>query len=192
MTDRFQFRADPPPRSSHCQGRGLTSSARQPAMREITMRPTGSLVRAALSASLLSTLPPVLGVSALFAQCPLALAGDNVRKQVRPITNPMPQSPDRGDWMMRRGDCRGWGDSTLDQIRAGNVGALKFAWAWNMEPGYQEEAPLVHDGVIFLANPQNVVQALDGRTGDLLWEYRSELPEIDGGCLNDSVVRVRG
>src|SRR5262249_59026785 len=40
---------------------------------------------------------------------------------------------------------------------------------WNMEPGYQEEAPLVHDGVIFLGNPQNMVQALDGRTGDLLW-----------------------
>ena len=73
-------------------------------MREITMRPTGSLVRAALRASLLSTLPPVLGVSALFAECPLAIAGDNILKQFRPITDQMLQSPDRGDWLMRRGD----------------------------------------------------------------------------------------
>src|SRR5262245_66436970 len=61
-----------------------------------------------------------------------------------------------------------------------------------MEPGYQEEAPLVHDGVIFLANPQNVVQALDGRTGDLLWEYRRELPKIEGGYHNDLFDRARG
>jgi hypothetical protein len=30
-------------------------------------------------------------------------------------------------------------------------------------------ARLKHDGMLFLANPKNVVQALDGRTGDLLW-----------------------
>src|SRR5262245_36413043 len=161
-------------------------------MREITMRPTRSLVRAALSASLLSTLPLVLGVSAMLAECSLAIAGDNVLKQFRPVTDEMLQSPDPGDWLMRRGDYRAWGYSALDQIRAGNVGALKLAWAWNMEPGYQEEAPLVHDGVIFLANPQNVVQALDGRTGDLLWEYRRELPKIEGGYHNDLFDRARG
>ena len=110
------------------------------------MRPITSLVRAALSASLLSTLSLVLGVSALLAECSLAIAGDNVLKQFRPITDQMLQRPDRGDWLMRRGDYRAWGYSALDQIRAGNVGALKLAWAWNMEPGYQEEAPLVHDG----------------------------------------------
>src|SRR5262249_18344837 len=121
-------------------------------MREITMRPTGSLVRAALSASLLSTLPPVLGVSALFAECSLAIASENVLKGFRPVTDDVLQKPDPGDWLMRRGDYRAWGYSALDQIRAGNVGALTLAWAWNMEPGYQEEAPLVHDGVVFLAN----------------------------------------
>ena len=110
------------------------------------MRPTTSLVRAALSASLLSTLPPVLGVSAMLAECSAAIAGDNVLNGLRPVTNEMLQRPDPGDWLMRRGDYRAWGYSKLDQIRAGNVGALKLAWAWNMEPGYQEEAPLVHDG----------------------------------------------
>ncbi len=156
------------------------------------MRPTRSWVRAALSASLLFTLPPVLGVSAMLAECSVAIAGGNVLKEFRPVTDDMLQRPDPGDWLMRRGDYRAWGYSALDQIRAGNVGALKLVWAWNMEPGYQEEAPLVHDGVIFLANPQNVVQALDGRTGDLLWEYRRELPKIEGGYHNDLFDRARG
>lgn len=93
---------------------------------------------------------------------------------------------------MRRGNFAGWGFSTLDQINTGNVGSLRLAWAWNMEPGYQEEAPLAHDGVLFLANPRNVVQALDARTGDLLWEYRRELPKVDGGYHNDLFSRARG
>src|SRR5262245_14927939 len=170
-------------------------------MREITMRPTRSLVRAALSASLLSTLPPVLGVSAMLAECSVAIAGGNVLKEFRPVTDDMLQRPDPGDWLMRRGDYRGWGYRAVGQNRAGNVGALKLAWAWNMEPGYQEEAPLVHDGVIFfLANSQNVVQALDGRTGDLLWEYRRELPKIEvlsqrpvrPGARHDRALRRQG
>src|SRR5262245_30343300 len=116
----------------------------------------------------------------------------SVLDQLTPVTNEMLQNPSPQDWLMRRGNYRAWGYSALDQIRAGNVGTLKLAWAWNMEPGYQEEAPLVHDGIIFLANPQNVVQALDGRTGDLLWEYRRELPKIEGGYHNDLFDRARG
>jgi alcohol dehydrogenase (cytochrome c) len=80
----------------------------------------------------------------------------------------------------------------LAQINTGNVGGLRLSWAWNMEPGYQEEAPLAHDGVLFLAQPRNVVQALDGRTGDLLWEYRRELPKVEGGYHNDLFSRARG
>jgi alcohol dehydrogenase (cytochrome c) len=37
----------------------------------------------------------------------------------------------------------------------------------------QQMTPLVHDGVMFLStNMTNTVQALDARTGDLLWEHR--------------------
>jgi alcohol dehydrogenase (cytochrome c) len=93
---------------------------------------------------------------------------------------------------MRRGNFAAWGFSALDQINAQNVGRLRLAWAWNMEPGYQEEAPLAHDGVLFLAHPKNVVQALDGRSGDLLWEYRRDLPKTEGGYHNDLFDRARG
>jgi alcohol dehydrogenase (cytochrome c) len=100
--------------------------------------------------------------------------------------------PAADDWLMRRGSFAGWGYSTLDQVNVQNVGRLRLAWAWNMEAGYQEEAPLARNGVLFLANPKNVVQALDGRTGDLLWEYRRELPKIEGGYHNDLLDRARG
>ena len=43
--------------------------------------------------------------------------------------------------------------------------------------GNNQTTPLVHDGVMFLASPGNVVQAIDALTGDVIWEYRSPLPE---------------
>ncbi len=38
--------------------------------------------------------------------------------------------------------------------------------------GANENMPVVHNGIIYLVNPGNIVQALDGRTGDLIWEHR--------------------
>ena len=36
--------------------------------------------------------------------------------------------------------------------------------------GASQPTPIVHNGIIFLANTSNTVQALDGRTGDIIWE----------------------
>jgi alcohol dehydrogenase (cytochrome c) len=120
-----------------------------------------------------------------------AVAND-LLQDLKPVTDAKLGRPPTDDWLMRRGNFAAWGFSTLDQINAKNVNRLRLAWAWNMEPGYQEEAPLAHNGVLFLANPRNVVQALDGRTGDPLWEYRRELPKIGGGYHNDLLDRARG
>jgi len=156
------------------------------------MRPTGYFARAAWGIFLFSVLPGALGVLALLAERSSAIADNTLLKELRPITDEELRKPVPEDWLMRRGDYQAWGYSALNQIRADNVGRLKLAWAWNMEPGYQEEAPLAHDGVIFLGNPKNVVQALDGRSGDLLWEYRRELPKMEGGYHNDLLDRARG
>ena len=52
--------------------------------------------------------------------------------------------------------------TTLDDITAGNVGGLQLAWAWAMtEGGWNEPAPVVRDGVMYLNNMGNIVQALD-------------------------------
>ena len=45
-----------------------------------------------------------------------------------------------------------------------------------MADGSNQTAPLVRDGVMFLASPGNIVQAIDGATGDLIWEFRYEFP----------------
>jgi alcohol dehydrogenase (cytochrome c) len=36
--------------------------------------------------------------------------------------------------------------------------------------GANEPTPIVHNGTVYLSNTSNTVQALDGRTGDLIWE----------------------
>ena len=40
------------------------------------------------------------------------------------------------------------------------------------DSGANQTTPIVHNGVIYLASPSNIVQALDGKTGDLIWETR--------------------
>ena len=45
-------------------------------------------------------------------------------------------------------------------------------WTRPLGAGDQEGTPLVHDGVMFFPNPNDITQAFDAATGDLLWEYR--------------------
>ena len=85
--------------------------------------------------------------------------------------------PPGGDWLHWRGNPGSWGYSPLDQIDTGNVHRLQLAWSWGMEQGRSQQAPLVRDGVLFLSNPGNVIQALDGVDGTPLWEYRRTFPE---------------
>ena len=50
---------------------------------------------------------------------------------------------------------------------------LQLVWTWAMnEGGANQPAPIVHNGVIYLNNPGNILQALDGKTGELIWENR--------------------
>ena len=94
-----------------------------------------------------------------------------------PVTDAMLQDPPPEDWLMWRRTLDGWGYSPLDQIDRGNVGRLRMVWSRGLGPGLQQGAPLVHDGVMYMPNPRDVIQALDAATGDLLWEYRREWPD---------------
>ena len=54
---------------------------------------------------------------------------------------------------------------------------MKMMWTRGMGPGnVQEATPLIYNGVMYLPNPNDLVQALDAKTGDLLWEYQRKLP----------------
>jgi alcohol dehydrogenase (cytochrome c) len=102
----------------------------------------------------------------------LTVAG--TAKNYTPITDDMMLHPPDGDWLMHYANYAGWSNSPLKQITPKNVGTLQLRWAWPLEDGARQQiTPLVHDGVMFLStNMTNTVQALDARTGDLIWENR--------------------
>ena len=98
-----------------------------------------------------------------------------------PVTDAMLQDPDPADWLNWRRTLDGWGYSPLDQITTENVDRLQLAWSWGLAEGSQQTTPIVHDGVMYLANPGAIVQALDAASGELLWEYRRETPGGEDG-----------
>ncbi|MEE2790073.1 MAG: PQQ-binding-like beta-propeller repeat protein [Acidobacteriota bacterium] len=100
-----------------------------------------------------------------------ALAQD---RAISAVTDAMLADPPAESWLNWRRTQDGWGHSPLEQITRENVRDLRMVWSWGMEAGSQQTTPIVHDGVMFLASPGNIVQALDAATGDLLWEYRRE------------------
>jgi len=108
---------------------------------------------------------------------PTALTVADLMRDFVPVTDAMLRNPDPADWPMMRGDYMAHSYSALDQIDAGNVGELQLEWVWSMRDGSSEPAPLVYGGVVYLINPGNVIQALDGRTGDLIWEHDSSTPD---------------
>ncbi len=89
------------------------------------------------------------------------------------VTDDMLKNPDAGEWLMYRRNYQGWSFSPLQQITPDNVKTLTLKWAWNMnEGGASQVTPIVHAGVMFLSNTSNTVQALDARSGELIWENR--------------------
>jgi alcohol dehydrogenase (cytochrome c) len=105
------------------------------------------------------------------------LAGQRAPAALVPVTDAMLQNPPPADWLMWRRTLNSWGYSPLDQINRTNVGELTLVWSRPLAPGIQEGTPLVHDGIMYMPNPLDVVQAINAATGDLNWEYRRKLPE---------------
>ncbi|MEO8677742.1 MAG: PQQ-binding-like beta-propeller repeat protein [Vicinamibacterales bacterium] len=92
-------------------------------------------------------------------------------KNYVPVTDAMLRNPDPGDWLMARRNYQAWSYSPLTEINRSNVKDLKLAWTWAMnEQGANQPTPIVHNGIMYLANTLNVVQALDAATGELIWE----------------------
>ena len=89
---------------------------------------------------------------------PSALAqGD----RIRPVTDAELENPSPDDWLMWRRTLDGWGYSPLDQINRENVVDLRLVWSRGLRPGRQQGTPLVRDGVMFMPNPRDIIQAID-------------------------------
>jgi alcohol dehydrogenase (cytochrome c) len=93
-------------------------------------------------------------------------------KNYTPVTDAMLRNPDPSDWLMIRHDYHANNYSSLNQITTQNVKDLQLQWVWAMNEGTNQPAPVVHNGIMFINNPGNIVQALDARKGDLIWENR--------------------
>ena len=94
-----------------------------------------------------------------------------------PVDDKMLQKPDPADWLMWRRTLDSWGYSPLNQINRANVGQLQKVWTHGIGPGVQEGTPLVHDGMLYFTNPSDLIQAYNAATGELIWEYKRDLPQ---------------
>lgn len=137
----------------------------------------------------------LLAVTALTALSAPAFAQEAAaQRSYEPVTNEMILNPPENEWLMWRRTIDNQGYSPLDQVNKENVSDLELAWAWPMaEVGQQEVAPIVHDGIMFLSTNNNIVQALDAVTGELIWEYRHVRPEIpaSAGYQNNQARRQK-
>ena len=104
-------------------------------------------------------------------------------REFKPVTDAELQNPDPDDWLMWRRTLDSWGYSPLDQVDRDNVDTLRMVWSRALGPGRQQGTPLVHDGVMYMPNPRDVIEAIDAVTGDLKWVYRRDRPDDLGDYL---------
>ena len=96
---------------------------------------------------------------------------------IDPVTDAELQDPSPDEWLMWRRTLNGWGYSPLDQVNRDNVAGLRMVWSRGLGPGRQQGTPLVRNGVMYMPNPRDLIQALDAVTGDLLWQYQRDRPD---------------
>ncbi len=113
------------------------------------------------------------------AQTPATRPPGVVRNFI-PLTEQAIKAPKPSDWVIHRGNYQAWGYSALDQINKTNVKNLQLVWSRSMDAGTNESTPLVYNGVMYIGHPGDTVQAIDAATGDLIWEYRHQAPEVTG------------
>ncbi|MDC0598457.1 PQQ-binding-like beta-propeller repeat protein [Gammaproteobacteria bacterium] len=94
-----------------------------------------------------------------------------------PVSDEILQNPSAADWLMWRRTLNSWGYSPLESINKDTVAGLELVWSSELAEGIQEGTPLVYDGIMYMPNPSDVIQAMNGATGELLWEYRRDMPE---------------
>ena len=121
--------------------------------------------------------PRVVVVLCLVLLCTVLPLPAQTSSDFVPVTDAMLQSPEAADWLMWRRTLDGWGYSPLDQVNRTNVHELQMVWSRALYPGRQQATPLAYNGVLYMPNPNDVIQAIDAVTGDLMWEHRRVVPD---------------
>jgi quinohemoprotein ethanol dehydrogenase len=79
---------------------------------------------------------------------------------------------DAANWLTHGGTYAEERFSSLAQIDVNTVKTLGLAWSLDLDTNRGQEAtPLVIDGVMYTTSAWSKVQAIDPRTGKLLWQY---------------------
>ena len=99
------------------------------------------------------------------------------------------------DWATYRGDQEGTGYSSLSQITVENVQLLEEVWTYDtrdlVRPGMSSN-PIIIEGVMYFADSELNLVALDAATGEELWlfdlsEHHSRGDYLDSGIMRGSV-----
>ena len=112
-----------------------------------------------------------------------------------PVTDTMLQNPADGDWLMWRRTLDSWGYSPLNQINQDNVDQLRLVWTRDLAIGTGEITPLAYDGILYVPQANDVIQAINAVTGDLVWEYSRPIPEdlyqmVGGNARNNRNIAI--
>ena len=112
-----------------------------------------------------------------------------------PVTDEMLQQPSADDWLMWRRTLDSWGYSPLDQVTRENVDQLQMVWSRALAPGRQEGTPLAYNGVLYMPQASDVIEAIDAVTGDLKWSHRRSLPDdvydyVGGNSRNNRNIAI--
>src|SRR5262245_33423919 len=126
--------------------------------------PPGTLIQPSPSGLLIPVQPP-------------AKPAPKLLEHYKPVSAQRLKHPEDGDWLMVRRTYDGWGYSPLDQITPANVAKLQPVWMMStgMNNGHQAP-PYVNNGVMFVSTSYNQLIAIDAKSGDELWRYRSPSP----------------
>lgn len=113
------------------------------------------------------------------------------------VTDAMLQAPADGDWLMWRRTLDSWGYSPLDQVNQENVDQLRLVWTRDLANGTGEITPLAYNGMLYVPQARDVIEAIDAKTGDLIWDYSRVIPEglyqqVGGNAANNRNLAIYG
>ena len=94
-----------------------------------------------------------------------------------PVTDAMLQDPAPSDWLMWRRTLDSWGYSPLAEVNRDNVGQMRMVWTRNLAAATDEITPLAYNGLLYVPQANDVIEAIDAVSGDLIWAYRRDLPD---------------
>jgi alcohol dehydrogenase (cytochrome c) len=130
---------------------------------------------------------------AVFVTASTVAIAQNAIDNFVPVTDEILMNPADGDWIHWRRTQNAWGYSPLDQINTENVHQLQLAWAWDMVDGRQYATPLVYNGIMYLHNLGERIQAIDAATGDLIWQHDRSLPgDVNATSSRSRTMALRG